>query len=74
MPPSTAEIKKRLAVFNFGLSYWVLCPVTLKKKWRYCTHPINGRCGASGHFDTKEQLYKYVLELEYTDKCIKGLM
>lgn len=54
-----SEIRKRLSFHGINVYSNVLCPVTLSKVWRYA---IDGK--GSGHFNTKQELIKYLLQVE----------
>jgi len=60
--PTLTEMRLRFKRHGFTIQKDVVCPVTLKRKWKYQTAP--DKAGAYGHFNNKEELYKYLKQLD----------
>lgn len=62
--PSLSELRARFSAYGLAVVTNVLCPVTLRHKWKYATQPTGSGNMGHGHFSTKKQVAAYLAELD----------
>lgn len=62
------QIIKELSSYRINVYRNVLCPVTLNRKWRYATVT---EYGFNGHFNTKEELLKYLQQIKKVNTLLE---